>query len=156
MAYCIEAIISSQSALEVHAAKYASAAVVPLNGGFALIPVTEALLDELGTDGATGQFCKFTPAIAEWLRAISESAPAAYVEAEFFGGAGGQNATVWAEGEEFLPATRSFSAINLALKNLGFGRGSAFDEFEAIGLDRYRHTDAWLVDALPKSRATES
>lgn len=156
MPYSIEAIISSQHVLESHAAAFASAAVVPMVSGLALIPITDELIEEAGAGASLGQFYKFTPAMADWLCTISRSAPAAYIEAEFWGGEGEQNATVWAEGEEFLAPTHHTGAINLALKNLGFGRGTSFDEFEAFGLGRHRDTKAWLADAIPEDRNAQA
>ena len=150
MGYDIQAIISSQSALEVHSASFTSARVVPLVSGFALIPITEELLDEIGASGDGGRFYKFTPAIADWLRSISASSAAAYVEAEFFSGVGGQGATVWSHGHQLLPPTHEPEAINIALRHLGISRDTSHDEFDAVGLPRHRHTDDWLEDAIPK------
>src|SRR4051812_47099825 len=152
MGYDIQAIISTQSVLEAHSADYSSAVVAPLGSGFALIPITDKLLDEVGASGESGQFYKLTPAIADWLHAISASAPAAYVEADFFGGVGGQSATVCAHGDQLLAPIHETRAINIALRLLGISRGTSHDEFEALGLPRHRHTDDWLNDAIPKSR----
>jgi len=150
MGYDIQAIISTQSVLEAHSGDFKFAVVAPLGFGLALIPITDELLDEVGASGASGQFYKFTPAIADWLGTISGSAPAAYVEAEFFGGIGEQSATVWARGEQLLAPTHTMDAINIALRVLGISRGTAHDEFEAVDLQRHRHTNDWLDDAIPK------
>lgn len=150
MGYDIQAIISTQSVLEARSVDFCSAVVAPLGAGLALIPITDELLDEVGASGDSGKFYKFTPAIADWLRTISVSAPAAYVEAEFFGGAGGQGAVAWARGEQLLAPTHEAAAINIALRLLGVLRGNSRDEFEAIGLPRHRQTNDWVVDAIPK------
>ncbi|WP_038165299.1 hypothetical protein [Verrucomicrobium sp. BvORR106] len=150
MGYVLQAIISTQSVLEAHASDFAAAVVVPLNSGLALIPITNELLDEIGASGRSGHFYRFTSAVRDWLRIISSSAPAAYVEADFFGGVGGQGAVVWARGEEVLAPTHDAKAINIALRLLGVSRGTAHDEFEAVGLPRHRDTDDWLDDAVPK------
>ena len=152
MAYEIQAIVSTQSVLAVHRTRFASAAIVPLVSGFALIPITGELLHEVGASGESGQFYKFTLPIAGWLRAISASAPAAYIEAEFFGGVGGQSATVWPHGEQLLGPTHNSDAINIALRLIGVQRGTSRDEFEAVGLPRHRHTNGWLADAISNDR----
>ena len=152
MGYDIQAIISTQAVLESCSASFAAAAVCPLVAGFALIPITDELFDEIGASGDSGKFYKLTPAVSEWLRLISSSAPAAYVEAEYFGGSGGQSAVVWSLGAESLPPTHSSEAINTALRLLGVLRGAFHDEFEAVGLPRHRHTDDWLADSLPRTR----
>lgn len=151
MAYVLQAIISTQSVLEAHASDFGAAVVVPLNSGLALIPITNELLDEIGASGSSGQFYQLTPAVSDWLRVISSSASAAYVEAEFFGSVGEQGAVVWARGEEVLAPTHDAKAINIALRLLGVSRGTAHDEFEAVGLPRHRRTRDWLDDAIPKN-----
>jgi hypothetical protein len=148
MGYDIQAIIGKQSELQTHSADFASAVVAPLAGGLALIPITDELLDEVGAAGDSGRFYKFTPAVANWLRTISASGPTAYVEAEFFGGVGGQGATVWTRGEQLLAPTHDSHAINIALRLLGILPGTFHDEFEAVGLPRHRHTDDWCDDAI--------
>jgi len=143
---------STQSVLEAHSVRFASAVVAPLAFGFALIPITDELLDEVGASGDSGRFYKFTPAVAEWLGAISASAPAAYVEAEYFGGIGGQGAVVCSHGAQILAPIHEADAINIALRLLGISRGTSHDEFEAVGLPRHRGTSGWLDDAIPNDR----
>jgi hypothetical protein len=76
-----------------------------------------------------------------------------------FGGTGTQATVVWLNGEVWLgPATTQFGwpppnrsssphwAFNQALRQLGVTRGAAFDEFEAAGLGRHRHTEDWAGD----------
>ncbi len=152
MGYHLQAIISTRQVLQERCADFAAAVVVPLAAGFALIPVTDELLDEIGASGDSGEFYKFTPAVADWLRAISASGPAAYVEAEYFGGVGGQSSTVWSRGELLLAPTHEPRAINRALRVLGISCGTSRDEFEAIGLPRHRHMEDWLDDAISKDR----
>ncbi len=156
MGYYIQAIASTQSALESRATDFSSAVVVPLASGLALVPLTAELLDEIGASGASGQFEKFTPAVAYWLRTVSDSAPAAYIEAEFFGGIGSQSATVWERGEQILAPFHDRDAINIALRLFHISRGAFRDEFEAVGLPRHRNTDDWLADAIPKNSSASS
>ena len=136
--------------LEAHSASITSAVVVPLAFGFAIIPITNALLDEVGASGDYGLYYKLTSAIADLLRAISASAPAAYIEAEFFGGVGGQGAAVWSNDQYLLVPTHDAQAINIALRLLGVPRGTSHDELEAIGLPRHRGTNGWLKGCISK------
>jgi hypothetical protein len=154
MAYVLQAIISTQSVLEAHAADFGAAVVAPLSSGLALIPITSKLLEEIGASGSCGQFYQLTPAVSDWLRVISSSAPVAYVEAEYFGGVGEQSSVVWAHSEQVLTPTHEAKAINIALRLLGVSRGTAHDEFEAVGLPRHRRTNDWLGDAIPETRNT--
>jgi len=111
--------------------------------------MTDELLDEIGA-GSEGQFYKLSPDVADWVRSISDIGPVAYVEAEFFGGIGDQNAIVWSHGGEILQLLHDRDAINAALQLLGISKGAFHDEFEAVGLPRHRDTGDWIKDAIPK------
>ncbi|WP_218877954.1 hypothetical protein [Streptomyces sp. TLI_55] len=86
--------------------------------------------------------------LAQW----SAAGPIAYVEAEYFGGVGGQRAAAWDGGTLALgplgKATRrglrTVSPVSQALRRLGARRSLGEDEFSAVGLDRHRHTDDWI------------
>jgi hypothetical protein len=96
-------------------------------------------------------------------RAMSHQARVAYIEGETFGGQGTQSAAVWDQGELLLgplftcdveddvedgfvwTSDPRQSAINLALRELGVDRGTAVDEFAALGLHLKRKTEDWLA-----------
>jgi hypothetical protein len=79
--------------------------------------------------------------------------PVTYVEAEYVGGVGEQQAAVWdagtialgplhvQEGQPFPPAG---SPISQALRRLGAVASAGEDEFSAVALDRHRHGEAWI------------
>jgi hypothetical protein len=83
------------------------------------------------------------------------------VETDYFGGIGTQAAIVWRHSTIYGPyqsATRyehdrlisvpaEQRAINRALQLLGVQRGTAIDEFDALGLGHYRSIEAWLKHA---------
>ena len=82
----------------------------------------------------------------------------AYLEADIFGGTGTQATVLWRNGEVCLgPVSGEFTAtaphpsssrqwpFNQALRELGVDRGDAFDEFDAVGLGRWRHTEDWVT-----------
>jgi hypothetical protein len=78
-----------------------------------------------------------------------------------FGGTGTQAAVVWRDGEVCLgPATTVFGpdapertssqqwwAFNRALRKLGASRDDASDEFDALCLGKWRHTEDWPTTA---------
>jgi hypothetical protein len=67
----------------------------------------------------------------------------AYLEAEFFGGVGMQAHVLCRDGVVLGPPVVREDAINQALRHFNVRLGSHHDEFAAMGLGRYRDTDAW-------------
>jgi hypothetical protein len=140
------------------AAGLAGAAEVELSQGYGLVLITPAVLDRLGGAGNTfgTTFWCLSAGVEALARRVSHTGPIAYLEAEMFGGVGTQATVVWLNGEVWLgpattqfgwpppdPATNPHWAFNQALRQLGVTRGAAFDEFDAAGLGRHRHTEDW-------------
>ena len=101
-------IAAERPRLERQRARYRYARVVPLAQGFALIPLTKELYDEITSTsvaGAAGEvpgavaFVHLSAGVAAWLQQLSSECPVAYVEAEFFGGVGWQCAVAWRTGQ---------------------------------------------------------
>ncbi|MEU8412035.1 hypothetical protein AB0C24_04570 [Amycolatopsis japonica] len=133
--YCLRAVIVTESARRRVLDSLEGARLVALGQNLSLMPVTETRFD--------------TGPLAE----CSEHGAVAYVEAEYFGGAGTQFAQVWEGGETVLgplhvdedePDPADGSPISQALRRLGALKGDHFDEFDAVGLGRHRDTDDWL------------
>src|SRR5262249_61635764 len=82
--------------------------------------------------------------LAELCCRLSRLGTVAYIEAEIFGGAGTQAHVIFNRGAAQGSAVVSEHAINEALRILGIKASGAFDEFDAVGLGRHRHTDDWL------------
>ena len=147
MGYYLQAIVGRQTTLMQHASAFQHAHIVPLGQGIAMIPVTDDLYDEFADGGEVDRFYKLSPGIENWAKRISDSAPIAYVEAEFFGGTGGQSAIAWSQGSSVLGPVHSQHAINEVLRFFGVRVEKAHDEFDAIGLGRHRGTVDWIADA---------
>lgn len=122
----------------------------PLDQGFVLVPLTEALVEEIG--GASGAlatnphpvFRSMSVALERLLCDLSADGPVAYVETEYWGGEGHQAAAVWTDGSSiFGPEKQDIGPINAALEHLGASAEGARDAFEAVGLHRHRLTDDW-------------
>ena len=75
---------------------------------------------------------------------LSGGAKVAYSEAELFGGGGMQASMVFENGKIIPDAIVSKNAINLALQYLGVAKASSPDEFDALGLGKYRNTEQWI------------
>ncbi len=97
---------------------------MPLGQQLSLLPITDALSDAV-----------------------------AYLEAEYFGGASSETAQVWDGGHVVLgplhlaenePPPADGSPISQALRRLGVDKRDHHDEFDAVGLGRFRETDDWL------------
>jgi hypothetical protein len=76
--------------------------------------------------------------------ALSQNRTIAYIEAEVFGGSGTQASVIFTNGVQVGQPIVDHDAISQALRNLGVTKGSAIDEFEAVGLGRHRNTEEWL------------
>jgi hypothetical protein len=156
MAYTLEAVIGPTVVLSVVTRDQASMVVVPLRQGLSLVPMTDKLFDEL-TDGTSERppgFWKFPGGFDRVLCSWSSYGPIAYVEAEYFGGAGQQCSAVWDSGvlafgplleEEGRPVPDAESPISQALARLGVVRDGHHDEFAAAGLSQHRRTEDWLL-----------
>jgi len=132
--------------------------IAALDQGLALLPVTEDLADEALAaargSGASGRMPErsvlYLDCVVAQLREWSRRGRVAYVTADYFGGVGDQWAGGWSGGDlafEPRPARGEPSPISQVLRWLGAARGAAYDEFEAVGLDRHRRTAEWVEAA---------
>ncbi len=141
MGYTLQAVIGDERDFRGHVIE--GAQIVPLPQGKALMPIDEDLRERFGIP-----FLEFGHT-ADALRSVTEfvallgKKKLAYVEAEFFGGAGGQSSAVWTEGKLVSGPLCEDDAINQALRLLGVTRGDSHDEFDALGLDKHRDTEDW-------------
>lgn len=153
--YCLQAVIATESVLRELAGSTAEARIVPLGQHLWLLPMTDALFDAVTVAGGPelDGFWKAPAGFDRLLSACSKAGPVAYVEADYFGGVGTQNALVWDEGKIVLgplrlapgdPSPTTGTPISQALRRLGAAKGDHVDEFSAVGLGRHRYTDDWL------------
>lgn len=113
-----------------------------------MVPLSTEILKLYGIS-----FCPFTdegkektpPQLLKLCEGLSKHGLVAYIEAEFFGGAGAQAHALFLEGKAIGQVVVAEHAINEALRSLGVEKGVARDEFEAVGLGRHRDTDQWLT-----------
>jgi hypothetical protein len=79
-----------------------------------------------------------------WLaHQLSQYGKVAYLEAEFFGGIGGQTSAGWHNQELIFEVMQTHDAINQALRWLGVLRNNQQDEFDMIELGQHRATESW-------------
>lgn len=155
MSFELRAVIADEALLKTIAGDL-SAAHAPLDQGLSLMPMTDDLFDSV-TNGDSTRVLGFwwlpggfDSRLARW----SADGPVAFVEAEYFGGVGEQQAAVWDDGRLVLGPLRiaegqpfpvGGSPISQALRRLGAVARGGEDEFAAVGLGRRRHSDGWIV-----------
>lgn len=145
MAYTLQAIVTIAD--EIQRQLRPPLRSVSLGSDVKLIPLGSEAVHHLGIpflpltdEGET----ETPPQVAQLCEQLSQGRTLAYIEAEFFGGAGAQASVVFTNGKQVGPALVSETAINQALQILGVSKGGAHDEFEAVGLGAHRDTDSWL------------
>jgi hypothetical protein len=150
MGHHIQAIIGSKHVLDSLQQRFGGTTVVGLNQGLFLLPMLEGFYDALPSAVDTlaweGDFhFRFLDAkVVALLIDASKKDAVAYVETEYFGGAGDQGAIVAREGKIVFGPVEGDGSINAALRMIGAKKESAHDEFDAIGLGRFRSNEDWI------------
>lgn len=142
MSYTLQAIIANPDQVAI-----AGSCSVELPQDYILIPFSDAFREiyQIPFLPLTDEDLVGLPDELNSLCArLSETGELAYVEAEYFGGTGEQSSAVWKGGECVGLFAFEPSAINLALQLIGVNRDGMVDEFDALGLGRYRDTERWL------------
>lgn len=152
MGHCVTAIISSNPAVDSILRSSPGLVAVPLVDGLSLIPLDDDALDSVAADYSQTEdgFTYLSPSLAGFLADHSHHAALVYFETEYFGGDGTQAAVAYRDGLPLSPTPSSGEgSINRGLGFLGITPNGAFDEFDFIGLSRYRHTSDWIEAATP-------
>jgi hypothetical protein len=150
MGHCIQAIIAPSDVADAIRQLHPQLRRVRAPQNFAILPVdgdfVEAVCHERPPQ-CTETFVVLTSAFGEYLLELSRLGKLAYVETEYFGGAGGQGAAVYSDRQELMaPEWKEFGCINSALRLLGVSNQQGGDCFTALGLGRFRRRDD-LMDA---------
>ena len=147
MGYYLKAFIGNHADLSILTDRFVNATQVDIGQGLALIPMIDELFDEinnLNEEGVIENFELLNEKIEADVLSLINNAKLAYVEAEYFGGQGGQTAIVWNNNERdaFFPFGQN--VINQVLKIFGVVANSGQDEFLTMGFGLHRHTSDWL------------
>ncbi|MER5563872.1 hypothetical protein [Streptomyces sp. NPDC002506] len=154
MSYDLKAVIAGSGLLAAVTGGLPSACVADLQQGLALLPLSDAFSEAVADadQPRRGDFWSLPPGFDRVLAAWSMEGSVAYVESEYFGGAGEENVAVWrngrlvlgplhlAEGE--LPPDAG-TPVCRALRELGVRVREREDEFTAVGLGLHRNTEEW-------------
>jgi hypothetical protein len=117
---------------------------------FLILPVTDDAFDARvaaagPSEPVDDDFWRLTASLCKLGQECSTFGAVAYVETDYFGGAGTQGAAAWFGGKEILAPAVSLAAgpINTALNAIGLAREGDLDEFDTLGLDGVRRMDAF-------------
>ena len=153
MGYELAAAIAQAQIMQApHFSTFRHVKSAELRGGLILVPITEALFDEI-QDASTEEHVRHEPyskfgylpiSIVDWLRELSHACEVGYVEADYFGGNGFQSSIAWKDGQISFNPVHDINAINQLLKHMGVQAGPSMDEFETVRLGRHRHTEEWI------------
>ena len=161
MGYDLRAIVSSTNAMAVIVEQYEHAFPRAIGLDLALLPHVTPFLPSDDTQRFVhdDHFWSLDGGLLSIALRASEISPVSYIEADYFGGVGGQAAIVWSDKEVVFgpeqvthkdfedPAQRvpqRDSPISQALRHLGVQAIGALDEFDTVRLGHIRHTLLWL------------
>lgn len=137
------------------------------NAEFAVLPLDDDLHDALHRVYPAGEWragaVRLSDGDMAFAARASERGPLAYLETNYFGGAGFQAAALWKDGSLVLAPVvlnvivhagipPSTWPINTALRLMGLATHEDKDEFDSFGLGFYRsNADIWaMARAVPK------
>jgi hypothetical protein len=161
--YRLAAVVAEAGVLRDRVGRVNHAVVAVLRCGLAMVPVSDALFEELTGSSDGGPFAEqLPPAFGRALAGWSVPGTLAFVQADFFGGDGYQAAMVWRDGalawgpvfDNRFDGPRQRWPINAALARLGVrssGRTYSWDPdrpmdlFDEVGLGFERDVADWLA-----------
>lgn len=129
---------------------------VILVGKYHLIPLKKRYGSNY-SDQIIAPFEELTKENRKILKELSFQGKCAYIETEYFGGSGTQMSAIWENGEKIEGPFISYdgiknpkipenvqvieNSINQALKTIGIYRHEGKDEFDSVGLGKYRSNE---------------
>ena len=153
MGYLLQAIISKRKMSEIIMSELQLARRVWLKEDLYILPYYPDFYDEFNQYEKSEDFDKFeylNKKLYNYLINKSAIEPVAYIEAEYFGGTGGQSAIMLDKSEKIVDIRfedSGYGAINTVLKEFGVKKESNLDEWDTVGMLRHRSTEDWLEDA---------
>jgi hypothetical protein len=147
MGYYLRAFVGKKEDLKPIVEAYNEAKIIPLAQGISLVPHTEALYDQINnfeSSANIGSFEFLTVNIENKILKIIDAKAIAYVEADYFGGEGGQVGIIWTGGKRIAEFKYGQDVINAVSKHFGVRADKGKDEFATLGFGRHRNTADWL------------
>ena len=147
MGYYLQTFICKQEDANLFTFNFDKAKKVEIGQGISLIPMTAELFDQINDFVESNSVDKFeylTDNIEIKILQIIDNKKIAYVEAEYFGGQGGQIAIIWKDNKRNKQFEFGENKINELLKDFGVIAEKGQDEFLTLGFGIHRHTREWL------------
>lgn len=151
MGHCIRAVIGTYEAVRKIADDWVRAKEIELPQGFGMVFCTTRLLDDIGElMESAGEVVEFSPfpeleyfdsAAKSLMEEYSFHTKLAYIETDYFGGAGTQAGLLYKNGQPAAEPKNGEGTINALLKELGVWRKPDMDEFDMLGLGKYRNME---------------
>lgn len=147
--YSIEAIFGSKFGIYKILEMFPNTTrAIDLGNDLFLIPYSKnaksAFLAKMKNNKTVKGFESLTNGLKSLLLNASKGSIIAYFEAEYFGGEGSQCSIVFINGKKVLTELNNTNAINTALQIIGVKRNNNMDEFDSIGLGKFKNTEQWL------------
>lgn len=150
MGHCIRAIIGTHEDVHKIADAWVRAKEIELPQGFGMVFCTTVLLEDIEelmeSSGEVIDYSLFpeleyfNASVKELMESYSFRTKLAYIETDYFGGTGTQAGILYENGKPAAPKNGE-GAINALLKELGVWRKPDKDEFDMLGLGKYRHME---------------
>jgi hypothetical protein len=148
MVHYIFAVVATTALAEDIAAQGGSHHMAPLGDDLTIVAFDEEQLETLSggpLESCAAGFDCFSARLQNRLARASGDGDLIYLETQYSGGSGAQGAAlfrtgaqIWCEHElSTKPITRN-SPINRALRELGIVASTKLDEFDTVGLSRFR------------------
>lgn len=151
MGHCIRAIIGAHEAVRKIADDWIYAKEIDLPQGFGMIFCTIRLLENIEElmesseeavhDPDYPELDYFDASVKELMENYSFRTKLAYFETDYFGGTGTQAGILYENGKPAAAPQSGEGTINALLKELGVWRKPDKDEFDMLGLGKYRHME---------------
>jgi hypothetical protein len=157
MGHHITAVVGTALLIERVAAAAAAPPLTNLQSGLVIAPLGEHQIDAITAlqPGSYAEgFAYLSEALQSFLSSASLDGALAYIETGYFGGTGSQAAAVFSGGEMILKSTTSNTRdpihsddpINAALRTMGIKAVDGRDEFDTVGLGRFRSMESLGLD----------
>lgn len=147
MGYYLQAFICKEVDCENFIKTFNNARRITLDQGLVLIPMSEELFEEINNLKLSPSIEKFefiNENIEQLILNVMENKKVAYIEAEYFGGDGGQSVIIWDQNKRLQILEFGQDRINQVLKFFGIIADKGIDEFETLGFHLRRSTQKWL------------